>query len=81
MACGTPVVCSNVSSLPEAAGDAASLVEPTDVEGIAAALARVLTDGAFREDLVQRGLKRAREHTWERTAELTLRAYRQAAGG
>ncbi|NSW54645.1 MAG: glycosyltransferase family 4 protein [Armatimonadetes bacterium] len=80
MACGTPVVCSNVSSLPEVAGDAALLVDPREIEAIAEALARLLTDDALHEDLSKRGLERAGMYTWERTARLTVEAYHAAAG-
>jgi glycosyltransferase involved in cell wall biosynthesis len=77
MACGTPVVASTEGALPEVLGDAGLLVLPTDVEAIAAAVARVLTDERLRADLRQRGLARAREFTWERTARETLAVYRE----
>jgi glycosyltransferase involved in cell wall biosynthesis len=72
MACGTPVVCSNVSSLPEVAGDAAILVDPLDVEGLAAALERVLGDEELRAELIERGFERVRKFSWERCARETL---------
>jgi glycosyltransferase involved in cell wall biosynthesis len=65
MASGTPVVTSNVSSLPEVAGDAALLVNPYDPHAIAHAVHRVLTDVTLRRDLQRRGLARAREFSWE----------------
>jgi glycosyltransferase involved in cell wall biosynthesis len=68
MACGTPVLTSNTTSLPEAVGDAAVTVDPTDVEALAEGLARVLFDGALQRDLRARGLARAAEFRWERTA-------------
>ncbi len=68
MACGAPLVASNASSIPEVAGDAGLLCDPTDVEGIAAALARVLTETELAAELRERGLARARTFTWERTA-------------
>jgi glycosyltransferase involved in cell wall biosynthesis len=77
MACGTPVVTSNTSSLPEVAGDAALLVDPYDVDAIASALRRVLEDPALAHDLRERGLTRARQFTWERTARETLAVYQQ----
>ncbi|MBN1814158.1 MAG: glycosyltransferase family 4 protein [Anaerolineae bacterium] len=77
MACGTPVVTSSTSSLPEVAGDAAILVDPTDVEGLADAMQRVLADRDLQMDLRQRGLKRAAEFTWERTACETVHLYRE----
>ncbi len=77
MACGTPVVTSNVSSLPEVVGDAALTVDPYDVAGLAAAIGRVLADTALRADLRQRGIERAAQFTWERTARETLAIYEQ----
>jgi len=77
MACGTPVIASNQGSLPEVVGDAALLVEPNDVEQIAAAAERLLTDARLRADLRKKGLKRARTFTWERTARETLAVYQQ----
>jgi glycosyltransferase involved in cell wall biosynthesis len=67
MACGTPVVTSNVSSLPEVAGDAALLVDPYDAEAIAAGLVRAVTDEALRTDLIARGLARAHEFSWKQS--------------
>jgi len=75
MACGTPVVTSNVSSLPEVVGDAGLMVEPADVESLAAAIERVLEDGGLRREMVQRGLARAKEFTWERAARRLLGVY------
>ena len=72
MACGTPVVCSNASSLPEVAGDAALLFDPLDVEGMAAAMGRVLGDERLRAELIERGLQRARGFSWEKCARETL---------
>ncbi|MEM2592743.1 MAG: glycosyltransferase family 1 protein [Thermofilaceae archaeon] len=78
MACGVPVVCSNTSSLPEVAGDAALLVNPTDVQALAAAIERALTDEALRASLRARGMERARRFTWEETALRTLKVYQRA---
>jgi len=80
MACGTPVVCSNAASLPEVVGDAGLLVDPYDVEGLAEAMHRVLTDADLREELRRRGLARARQFTWERTARETVAVYREVCG-
>jgi glycosyltransferase involved in cell wall biosynthesis len=74
MKCGTPVITSSVTSLPEVAGDAAEIVHPESVEEIAAAMARV-QHPSVRETLVRRGLDRARQFTWERCAHDTLAAY------
>lgn len=65
MASGAPVVTSNVSSLPEVTGDAALLVDPYDPEAIAEGIHRVLTDEALRRNLCSRGLRRARQFSWE----------------
>ncbi len=80
MACGTPVVCSGTSSLPEVAGDAALLVDPTDIPALAAAMERALTDEALRAFLRARGLERARQFTWEEAAKRTVEVYRQVLG-
>ncbi|MCX6842267.1 MAG: glycosyltransferase family 1 protein [candidate division WOR-3 bacterium] len=77
MACGTPVVTSNVSSLPEIAGDAALTVAPGDIDGLRQALERLLTDSGFRSEMIRRGLARARAFSWERTAAGHLAVYRQ----
>jgi glycosyltransferase involved in cell wall biosynthesis len=73
MACGCPVVCSNTTSLPEIAGDAAVLVDPTDHEAIADGIARVLRDAALRKELIGRGLEQARKFSWRRHTVETLR--------
>jgi glycosyltransferase involved in cell wall biosynthesis len=77
MASGTPVVTSNSSSLPEVAGDAALLVDPTCVEALAEAMRRVLNDAELQADLCGRGLERAAEFSWERTARETVEVYRK----
>lgn len=78
MACGAPVVTSDVSSLPEVTGDAALLVSPDDEAGLAAALLRLATEPTLAADLQQRGIIRAAEFSWERTAALTVDAYHAA---
>ncbi len=78
MACGTPVVAANVSSIPEVVGDAGLLVDPNDAEGLAEALGRVLNDATLRQDLRRRGLARAAGFSWDRAARETLAVYRQA---
>jgi glycosyltransferase involved in cell wall biosynthesis len=77
MACGTPVVTSNTSSLPEAVGDAGLMAGPTDVDGIAEAVAQILTNPTLRQDLRRRGLERARLFTWKASAEKILAIYRR----
>lgn len=79
MACGTPVVASNVSSLPEVVGDAAELVNPENVFDIARGLREVLLDQNLREDLSRRGRERARQFNWDRTAAAVLNSYEIAA--
>lgn len=76
MACGTPVVASTSSSLPEVLGDDALLADPDDIEEIAHAIQRLLTDSALAADLRVRGIQRATRFTWDETARLTLEAYR-----
>ena len=80
MACGTPVITSNVSSLPEVVGDAALTVDPYDVEVIAEAMRQILTDADLREGMRQRGLERAKQFSWERTARETVDVYRKVLG-
>ena len=75
MACGTPVICSNTSSLPEVVGDAALQVNPNDVNEIAAAIARVLDDPGLRDEMRDKSLARAAQFSWERTARETLAIY------
>ena len=75
MACGTPVVCSSASSMPELGGDAARYFDPYDTHGMAAAIAAVLTDPDLRAEMRKRGLEQAARFTWRRTAEDTLAVY------
>ena len=81
MACGTPVVTSDVSALPEIAGDAALLVDPRDPEAIASAMRRILGDEDLRRDLAERGSSRAAGFTWEETARRTAGVLHEAAEG
>jgi len=78
MACGTPVVTSNTSSLPEVVGDAGLMVDPADVEGLAAHMARVLSDPDLRARLRKAGPERAAQFSWRATAERTLAVYEDA---
>jgi glycosyltransferase involved in cell wall biosynthesis len=77
MACGTPTITSNVSSIPEVAGDAAVLVDPTDVAAITEAVLRINRDRDFRQDLINRGFTRVKEFTWKKTAQKTAQLYEQ----
>ena len=81
MACGTPVVVSNVSSLPEVVGDAGILVNPYDPESIADGLARVLSDDALRTALRAKGLERARRFSWETSVTRVRAIYEEVGGG
>jgi glycosyltransferase involved in cell wall biosynthesis len=77
MACGTPVVCSHVSSLPEVVGDAALIVNPENVFDIARGMREVLLNDALRSDLIQRGLQQVRQFSWERAAIQVLHTYEE----
>ncbi len=78
MACGVPVACSDRSSLPEVAGEAALLFDPEDVGAMAGTLRRLLDDELLRARLAAAGIARAASFTWARTAELTVASYRRA---
>jgi glycosyltransferase involved in cell wall biosynthesis len=69
LACGTPVVTSNTTSLPEVVGEAALTVDPTSIEAIAGAMARILDDATLQAQLRQAGVERARQFTWQRSAQ------------
>ena len=75
MACGVPVITSNVSSLPEVVGDAGITVNPLDVNKLAEAMGSVLNSNTLREEMSQKGLKRASQFNWENTAAETLKVY------
>lgn len=79
MACGTPVVTSNVSSLPEVVGDAAILVNPENVFDIARGIRDVLLDEPLRAELIRRGREQAARFSWARTAREVLEIYKEAA--
>ncbi len=79
MACGVPVVTSNVSSMPEVVADAGILVDPHSVDALADGLQRVVTDRSLHDELSRKGLERAKLFTWDRTARETLAVYERAA--
>lgn len=79
MACATPVVCSNVSSLPEVAGDAALMVDPLNVGSMAQALHQIALDEGLRATLVQRGRRQVQLFSWRRCARETLQVLEEAA--
>lgn len=78
MACGTPVLTSNVSAMPETAGDAALTVDPTDEDAIGRGIVRILTDDRLREQLRRAGAARVRAFDWERTARGTVAVLHEA---
>lgn len=80
LACGTPVVCSNASSLPEVMGDAGLLVAPTDAQAWMLALGRALTDASLRRDLAERGPRQAARFTWADAARRTRAVYEELLG-
>jgi glycosyltransferase involved in cell wall biosynthesis len=80
MKCGTAVIVGNRTSLPEVVGDAGVLVDPFDIESIAAAIGKVIKDSDFRSQLIVKGLERARLFDWRETARQTLAVYKKAAG-
>jgi glycosyltransferase involved in cell wall biosynthesis len=77
MARGVPVLTSNISAMPDVSGDAALLVDPTDVNAIADGLRRLSTDSELRDTLIVRGLARAKEFTWGKSVESTWRVYQE----
>ncbi len=79
MACGVPVLTSNVCSLPEVVGDAAVLVDPLDVEAIADGIRRLTEDDALRKELRSKGIERARRFSWDETARKTSKVIENAA--
>jgi glycosyltransferase involved in cell wall biosynthesis len=79
MACGTPVVTSNVSSLPEVVGDAAIQVNPENVFDIARGIVNVLVNESLRESMIRRGIEQAGRFSWDRTAAEVLQIYLEAA--
>ena len=78
MACGTPVIASNVASMPEVLGDAGILIDPSDEDAWTDAIVELLSGGETRARLREAGLRRATEFTWDWTARLTLDVYRRA---
>ncbi|GAC1322053.1 MAG: glycosyltransferase family 1 protein [Chloroflexota bacterium] len=79
MACGTPVACSNVSSLPEVVGEAAVMFDPEDVDHMSDVLLKVIGDASLRESLRERGLHRARAFSWDDAARQTAELYTRMA--
>jgi glycosyltransferase involved in cell wall biosynthesis len=80
MACGTPVVASRSSSLPEVIGDAGLMVSPDDPTVLAGTIRKVLNDQDLRQDLIERGVSQAQKFTWRRTGRRLLALYRSLLG-
>jgi len=80
LACGTPVITSNASSLPEVVGEAGPMVEATDMEALAGAMERVLEDNALRKEMIAKGMKQAEKFTWETAAAKLLSLYETLTG-
>jgi glycosyltransferase involved in cell wall biosynthesis len=80
MACGTPVIASNTSSMPEIIGDAGIMIDPQDVNGFAGAIYEVLANQNLRRDMIKKGLEKARGFNWEKCAKGTLDIYGEFAG-
>lgn len=81
MACGCPVITSNTSSLPEVVGDAGIMVDPYDIDGLAKAMHEVLSNNKFRNNMIKKGLERAKMFSWERCARETLCVYEKVYNG
>lgn len=77
MACGCPVIASNVASLPEVVGDAGILVDPRDTDGWVKAMYEVLMDEGLRQEMIKKGLKRTKMFSWEKTAKETYKVYEE----
>lgn len=79
MACGTPVVCSQATSLPEVVGDTAVLVDPLSVSSLAEGMRKCLENSALRSELSRKGIERAKQFRWQDTAAKTLSIYHEVA--
>jgi len=79
MACGVPVITSNTSSMPEIAGDAAAIVDPTKPEEITAAIRKILSDETYKNELCEKGIARANQFSWRAMAEKYLDLYKKVA--
>lgn len=80
MACGCPVVCSNATSLPEVVGDAGPLHNPTDLDGFASSIIKILTDANHASELSKKGLERSKLFAWESIAQKTAEVYEKMLG-
>jgi glycosyltransferase involved in cell wall biosynthesis len=78
MQCGTPVIASNTTAMPEVVGDAGLLIDPTDSDALCDAMLKVVTDAELRQQLSRKGLLRAQQFSWARCAEETIAVYKTA---
>lgn len=78
MGCGTPVICSKATSIPEVSGDAAVIIDPADIVGFAKAIDRVLTDQPLRRQLREKGLQRVKEFSWDKAIQEHINVYKEA---
>ncbi|MBI5680824.1 MAG: glycosyltransferase family 4 protein [Methanobacterium sp.] len=77
MACGTPIITSNTTSLPEVMGNAGIMINPNNIEDLSENMYEILTNGSLREDLISKGLKRAKMFNWDESAEKTFEVYNE----
>src|SRR3990167_693626 len=77
MACGTPVITSNVSSMPEVGGEAAKYVNPEDMEGMIRVVREIMNSKGVREEMIKNGFEQAKKFTWEKCAQETVKVYRE----
>jgi glycosyltransferase involved in cell wall biosynthesis len=75
MACGCPVIASNTSSLPEVIGDAGIMFDPYNVDQLSSIMYEILTNSYLKDDLIKKGLRRAKMFNWKRCAEETMEVY------
>lgn len=80
LACGTPTIVSNISSLPEVVGDAALKVDPHSQQAMTQAMYRLLTEEDLRRDLIKKGMRRSEEFSWTKTASQTIKIYQDMCG-
>lgn len=81
MACGTPVICSNTTSLPEVGGDAVVYCDPYDVENIKVQIELVLNDEILQKDMIKNGLERVKQFTWEKSANKHIQVFKELING
>jgi glycosyltransferase involved in cell wall biosynthesis len=79
MQCGTPVISSNATSLPEVAGEAAILINPYDKDELSQAMLNLLSDEKLRNELTQKGIERAKQFSWSKCAQETVEIYKKIA--